>query len=218
MKHKYTTLSLIAIAGMVVPFFGVAAQKNAELNATTSRKGEFKSAIDQKREDLRDAQEKYKDEVKQKKEEFKSELKDKKELTKNEFRMDLAKKKTVGTVRVLTATTARLETLISRIESRIQKIKTAGGNTATAEASVRLARTDIVKARAHISAISAIDISTSSTTAKINFEKIKVEAKLVKESLHSAHKNLSIAVSSLKSSEKGLNIKKEKATSTDSEN
>ena len=215
MKHKHTALALLIGTVSIVPMYGVFAETSTSTSTTTPRgvREEFKREIEMKRQDLKDARENFKDEVKQKREEIKSELKDRKEEIKSEFKGDLAKKKASNVSRVLAATASRLDKLVARIESRIQKIKAKGGNTTTAEASVALAKTDIASARVHISAIGSFDLTGASSTAQANFEHIRTEAKLAKDSLASAHKNLSNAVSSLKGQEKLLHIDNE-ATST----
>jgi len=202
----------------MVPMYGVLAETSSSTSTTTPRgiREEFKAAIEMKRENLKDARANFQDEVKQKKEEIKTEIKDKL-AAHAEFRADIAKKQASNVSRVLAATANRLDKLVARIESRIQKIKAKGGVTTSAEASVALAKMDIATARVHISAIGAFDLSGASTTAQTNFEHIRTEAKLVKDSLSSAHKNLSNAVSSLKGQEKLLHLDGDASTTVSHE-
>jgi hypothetical protein len=196
MKHKHTATVLLTLALSITPLYGVMAETDG--TATTTHRESFKERLEMKRHNLHDSKEINKDEVR-------SEMKDKEDMH-GEFKAEIAKKHAGDVSRVLAATASRLDKLVFRIESRIQKIKANGGSTSSAEASVALAKTDIATARVHISAIGAFDLSGGSTTAHTNFDQIKTEAKLVKESLKSAHKNLSDAVSSLKGQERLLHL------------
>jgi hypothetical protein len=193
------TLIIVPALALV---FASSAHAETEVKATTATK----TAIDRKKEALKEAQEKFRAEVESKKEDIKRAVEIKKtevKIVKGEFRAEKAKGIVDRAISQLSRTVDRLTKIADRIASRIAKVKAEGGNTAEAEAKLALARTDLLTARAQITAIGNLDLSvasgTASTTIKANFEKVKAASDAVKITLKSAKTNLMLSTRSIKS-------------------
>lgn len=116
-----------------------------------------------------------------------------------EFQQEVVERKVERTVRVMLATIERLERIGDRIESRIGKIKDRGGETAESEGYLASARVNLSEARETVELFSSLDLT--SDEAPQNFERIRELAVEVREHLRSAHRNLMLAVRSLRALE-----------------
>ncbi|MDB5266748.1 MAG: hypothetical protein JWN89_563 [Parcubacteria group bacterium] len=221
MKLTHTALTLAAILAIAAPAFAEEARVEVKLGSTTTPpRVEIKKKIEAKKveiknkiaeikdhnssttEDRKDARSSTTEAVKEKRQEVKQEIKDNRTQTQTE-RM----KREVNTAtRIITATADRLGLIADRITSRLLKLKTAGGNTTTAEASVTAAKVNLADVKVHVAAITALDLSgsttTSTTTMKLTMDKMKTEAKAARESLTKARQNLEAALKVIREIEK----------------
>lgn len=118
------------------------------------------------------------------------------ESRRSEFRQDVAKRQVENAARVTLLVIERLENIIQRLESRIEKVKISGGATAESERFVVAAKADISSARALVTAFSNLDLSGSN--AQEVFERIRESVAGAREHIRSAHRNLMMAVRSLR--------------------
>lgn len=113
-----------------------------------------------------------------------------------EMQKSLAKRKVEQVTKVILATIERLEKIITRIESRIKKIQESGGKTTEAESYVAAAKRNLTDARVAVDAFVNLDLSGSA--AKENFETVRAAVAEAKEQIRAAHRNLMMAVRTLK--------------------
>jgi len=113
-----------------------------------------------------------------------------------DMQIDIAKRKVENVTRVILATIERLEKIILRIESRIAKIQERGGNTTEAEGYVAAAKENLADAKVAVAAFANLDLSDS--TFRENFKTIRAAVAEAKEHIRAAHRNLMMAVRSLK--------------------
>ncbi len=116
-----------------------------------------------------------------------------------ELRRDVVERKLANTVRVMSATVERLESIANRIASRIEKFKARGANTSESERYLAAARANLSDAGVAIEALASAELSDE--TIRENFERIRALAANVREHLRSAHTNLMMAARSLSSTE-----------------
>lgn len=238
MKHSHRTLGALVVLASLSPVFayGVRAE---EVRSTTTVNGEVKISsplerrveerkpelkqppLMEKRNEIKDMRGDLKTEVKQLRasttegiKEKREEMKDKVKEVRQEFRANEARNRVNNVTRVLTATAERLNGIIVRMESRIAKLKAAGGSTLEAESSISLAKSDLLIVKTNVDAINSLDLSGSTTTAQANFETIKTDAGLARESLTSARKNLEKALQFLMKIEKTVKVKEGNGTTT----
>lgn len=214
MKLKHRAFAFLIVASVAMPAFAygneVEVKQETGLRAsTTLPRVEMKKAIEVKKNELKQFKASTTEAIKEKMDELKNKRASTTEAiheVKKEFHADRAKKEVITAGRVLGATADRLDKIVGRISSRLLKIKAAGGNTAAAEVFVNAAKTNLVDARVHISLIASLDLSSASTTAEANFQKVKAEAKAARESLHSAHQNLEKALNVIRELEKTIKV------------
>ncbi len=175
------------------------------------RKPELKTPpLMEKRTEIKDLRGDLKTEVKQIKASTTEGIKEKRE----EFRANEARMRVRNVTRVMNATIERLNGIIARMESRITKLKAAGAVTVDAEASISAAKSDLLTVKTNVDAINSLDLSGSTTTSQTNFETIKTDAGIARESLTSARKNLEKALQFLMKIQKTVKVKEGNATST----
>jgi hypothetical protein len=203
MNHKYIYLPIILSFGIVSPLMAkelpmkAGFDARAEVHASSTRFGEMKQIVESKRDLISDLKEKFIGRDGNKNE-------DENRGKSSEARENVLIKRIDHTSKVLNATANRLDKIASRIESRIAKIKAEGEQTADAEASVKLAKENLIEARVHINLIVSTASSTASTTDGSIFDKIRTEAKTSKDSLIEARRNLSKAIGFIKGLERNL--------------
>ncbi len=131
-------------------------------------------------------------------------------------RVNGAKVRLEVAVRVFEATIKRLDTLTGRIDSKLTELNGRGASTTVATTFVTAAKADLANAKTHIETLRLVDLSIGSTSAtstgtttlatniKVSFDKIKSEAKIIRESLVSAKQNLMRALTAIKKMENVL--------------
>ena len=164
--------------------------KKKELNAQMeAKRAELKTNVQEKRGEIKDV-------VEQKREEMQN--------ARGEFRQERADNRIQKVSERFTATVERLEKIATRIDSRIAKISASSTVDLTpAKAALAEARTQLDLAKTQIAAFSVMTISATSTGAtttppnKGANEAVKKAAKVIEETLRSAHKGLMNAVNLL---------------------
>ena len=238
MKHKQKLFAILLTLGVASPMFTLSAlaettgtvqplpvvQERADLQtqradarqAIDAKKGEIKSENLRLRTDMKQKQDDLRKEIKDVRASTTREIRDERASTtreikgmRNEIRGEEMKNRVDNTVKMLTANANRFDMLVTRIESRVSKIKSAGGNTTTIEAGLGGVKTSLVSVRSHITTITSIDLSGSSTTVRTNFEQVKTEAKAVKDIFQSIRQALDRIVNDIRVLEKTVKIKGE---------
>lgn len=194
MKKRYLIVPLLLTMLVSTAFAQTGAPSNVRVN--NSRRTE----MDARREVMRT-------EADAKRESMRVEAKDKRTAVQAKrvaFQQDVAKRKTERTAQVILATVGRLENIIARLESRIVKIRARGGVTSESEKFVTAARGNLFNARAAVNTFTNIELS--SEKAADNFEKIRTAAAGAREHLRATHRNLTMAVRALASTEDSATV------------
>lgn len=210
---QLTPLILLAL-GFATPALADTATAKTSVNSNDSKRIEIKTQIQNDRAELKTEVQTDRENLKNNVKDMREEVKDQIHDARGEFRKDVAKVRVTETTKLFTSTIARIQKIVTRVESRLQKLQTAGGSITEPQASVNLAKANLADAQVQVTALSAIDLSTTSTTtAATNFETIKALAKKAREDLESARQNLLKAVMSIMTLEKSLKITEETQTS-----
>lgn len=196
MKKQYffAPLYLLVMFGL---FSFVSAEEvnlnaNVEVNTSTgSGQASQKASLEMERQKMRMEMDARREAMRVEAEARREEMK----TRRIEFQQDIAKRKVEYVTRVILATIERLEKIAVRIESRITKVKAEGGDTSSSEASVALARQNLLDARASVATFVTLDLSNDK--ARENFERIRTAASTTRELIRSAHQNLMKAVRAL---------------------
>ena len=171
MKHRLiVSILMLAMVALASPAF---AQDNGTFGqraSTTERREEIRQNIEQRKASSTERR--------------------------TDMQIDIAKRKVENVTRVILATIERLEKIILRIESRIVKIKEQGGNTTEVEGFVAVAKENLADARVAVDVFANLDLSGS--TAQENFATVRAAAAEAKKLIRDAHRNLMMAVRSLK--------------------
>lgn len=212
MKNNYLVLAILSIFFIATPLFAkempIKSRVNANVGASTSMAttDNSKPDIHPKRGILESLKQRFSQEDRKDKNQ---ENQENKAENKGQSKLDIASKQVNHVSQILNATANRLDKIASRIESRIKKIHEGNGSTGQAEALVSAAKVDLVSAKVHITLISSLDFSQSTTTFRENISKIRTEAKAAKDSLTSAKQNLSKAIGEIKGLERNLEVDKQ---------
>ncbi|MES2214056.1 MAG: hypothetical protein V4465_01520 [Patescibacteria group bacterium] len=225
MKLTHTALTLAAILAVATPALAeeqVRVEVTAAGSTTNPPRVEVKKMIEQKKIEIKDLRSSTTEARKEKKEEMKEnrasstearkeDRKEVKQENKSEMQTERLKREVNTATRIIVATHDRLSMIADRIVSRLAKLKAAGGNTTTADASVAAAKVNLADVKVHVAAITATDLSTSTTTGtttawKLTMDKIKSEAKAARESLTKARQNLEAALKATRDIEKTVKV------------
>lgn len=225
MKHRITvSILILAVTIISSPVFAEDGNVNVSLRASTTpvkMRAEVKVEMEARRASTTERREEMKANMLERKAsstdrrmDIKNNIEQRKASSTErrlEMQLSLAKRKIEHVRRVILATIERLERIITRIESRIDKIQERGGNTAEARGYVTLAKGNLVDARVAVDAFA--NLSLSGDSARENFETIRAAIAEAKEHIRVAHRNMMMAVRSLKGPNTGVEVEGE-ATST----
>lgn len=209
MKHKLAIASVLTLT-IISPVFAEEVRINAYGRASTTPvrvRAEIKADIETRRASTTERREDRREEVRN----IIAERKASSTERRLEMQVNIAKRKVEHVKKVILATIGRLEKIIVRIESRIEKIKGRGGDTTEAENFIAAAKVNLSDATVAVDAFAGLDLSGS--TAALNFETIRAAAAEAREDIRVAHRNLMMAVRSLKGPNTGVEVEM-RATST----